>query len=178
MNTQHSFETVKPYVINFLKQHYWKVKNILSYDDAMGEAQLQFVRTIQRLTKNGNEIKNDAHLMSLFKTSWSRHFITLANKASKHITYTDMSDEAYDFVVNGLVGESDNQGFITVLMNQAPNEIKQVLALLCKIPEESINQIIRLLNRNQLKEANLLISTLLGLDSKKNVLQQTLNYLQ
>ena len=89
-----------------------------------------------------------------------------------------MSDEAYDFVVNGLVGESDNQGFITVLMNQAPNEIKQVLALLCKIPEESINQIIRLLNRNQLKEANLLISGMLGLDSKKNVLQQTLNYLQ
>jgi hypothetical protein len=136
---EYSFEIVRPYVINHLKQHYWKLQTYMDWEDAMSEAQLQFVRTITRLQKRHCKIDNDKHLMSLFKTSWSNHFITLANKATKErfITTTEDVDQQ-SLQLDSLIAELDNAGVVNQLLQKAPPDVRQVLHILLNAPDELV----------------------------------------
>lgn len=144
------FEVVKPHVINFLKKNYWKVKDLMDWDDAIGEAQLQFVRTIDRLEKRGCVIENEKHLMSLFKTSWSRHFITLANKATKERFVSTMQDgTAQELSILNMIGENDNTGLLEAQLAKAPTEVKQVLRLLVTAPDELVEELQKSFHQNR-----------------------------
>lgn len=174
----YDFDVVKPYVINFLKQHHWKVKDIMSFDDAVGEAQLQFWRTIIRLERRDCEIVNEKHLMSLFKTSWSRHFITLANKNTQSIKIVEMSPTDHEIFEKMVVGDLDNNGYCELVVEQAPGEIKQVILLLLKLPNEIMEVLTGLLRRDLIEPANLMISRMLGKNPNDHVLHKTIHYLK
>lgn len=176
-NPLHDFNIVKPYVLNYLHLHYWKVRNILSFEDAIGEAQLQFWRTITRLDKNGDVIENEKHLMSLFKTSWSRHFITLANKDTKSIRLLE-SDETTEFLQQTMIGDLNNDGFLLCLLDRAPTEIKQTINLMMKLPNEYLKVLHDLITTGAINEANAVISKWLRRPTTEQILQKTLRYLQ
>jgi len=175
---QPQFNTVKPYVLNYLQKNYWKVENILSFEDAVGEAQLQFWRTVLRLNKRNCSIENDAHLMSLFKTSWTRHFITLANKNSSEIKTISMEFEDFSFLEQAVVGDLDNDGYLLALLTSAPKEIQQVFVLMLKAPAETLEVITTLINQNLVDSANTIISKWLGKPAHLQILQKTLQYLK
>lgn len=172
----YDFSTVRPYVLNFLEANYWKVKNILSFDDAVGEAQLQFWRTIIRINNQGRTIENEKHLMSLFKTSWSRHFITLANKDTKSVALVE-HDEATEMIEQTLVGELNNGGYAVCLIEKAPLEFKQVLGLMLKLPKEYINVIHGHIEMGAIDAANLIISNMLRRSPDDHLLHRVLDYL-
>lgn len=166
---EQKFETVKPHVLNFLHKNYWKIKDLMSWEDALGEAQLQFVRTIRRLEKRHCEIENERHLMSLFKTSWSRHFITLANKATKERVVAIEPESLINYI-----GEYDNNQYIQFLIDSAPKDIKQVLGLMIKAPEELAQTLQTAFRVNQ-SQCNAKLSQLLG-KPNKDWITELVNY--
>lgn len=171
-----TFVMVKPYVLNYLRKNYWRVERLMSFEDAVGEAQLQFWRTIDRLTKRGCVIENEKHLMSLFKTSWSRHFTTLSNKNSHEVVVCDMKDVEFSFIEETVVGDRDNDGYIQCLFASAPSEIRQVVLLMLKLPTETVDVIVSLVERDLLDAANAMVCRLLGKSTQQQVLKNTLEY--
>lgn len=172
----HSFETVRPYVINHLKRNYWKLDSYMDWEDAMGEAQLQFVRTVQRLQKRGCAIENEKHLMSLFKTSWNNHFITLANKATKERFVQSQNDDGTDNTLNNYIGDLDNDGMLKQLLQQAPGEVKQVIRLLLTAPDELVNYLQKEYQQDK-ATCNQHLCLLLNKHGETNLIQTMLDYL-
>lgn len=172
------FAIVEPYVHNFLKKNYWKVETHLSYEDAVSEAKLQFVRTISRLKKRECVIENEKHLMSLFKTSWSNHFITLANKAThERFITTSFSAETHEIMQAQLSEDLDNFGELEIVLQQAPSEIKQVLTMLMNSPAEVL-EVVRDCFFSNPSKSNMLLCRLLGKNPNAvNLVQKTLDYL-
>ena len=172
------FSVVEPYVHNFLKKHYWKVETLLSYEDALSEAKLQFVRTFSRLEKRNCVVENEKHLMALFKTSWSNHFITLSNKATHERFITPShSAESHEILMNQLSDDSDNYGELEIVLQQAPSEIKQVLTMLMNSPAEVV-EVIRDCFFSNPSKSNMLLCRLLGKNPDAvNLVQKTLDYL-
>jgi len=176
MLTHPEFETVRPYVLNYLNKNYWKVQSLLSWDDAVGEAQLQFWRTVTRLQKRNCIIENEKHLMALFKTSWNNHFITLSNKATHQIPIVELVDDSQQSLIEEVVvGALDNDGFLHVLLDKAPTEIKQVLLLMLKIPSEIVEQICQSLPHHP-EQGNMILCRLLGKPHESQLLQKTIQY--
>lgn len=174
---EHSFETVRPYVINFLKKNYWKLDTYMDWDDAMAEAQLQFVRTIKRLQSRGCVIENEKHLMSLFKTSWSNHFITLSNKATKERIFAIQDAATNQLMLNNLIGDLDNDGMLKMLLQQAPGEVKQVLRLLLTAPDELVANLQKEFKKDKAL-CNQHLCLLLNKNSNSvNLVQNMLDYL-
>lgn len=176
----YDFSIVKPYVLNHLKANYWKVSAILSFDDAIGEAQLQFWTTIYRLQKNGSVIENEKHLMSLFKTSWSRHFITLANKNTRSIQFIDLQleDEDFNLASQTLIGDLDNNGYIYSILSHASFEFKQVIGLMLKLPQDTLQLIHDAISKGSIDKANHIVCTMLRKDPNSKLLQRTMDYLR
>ncbi len=173
------FSIVEPYVHNFLKKNYWKVETLMPYEDAMSEAKLQFVRTLSRLEKRGCEIKNEKHLMSLFKTSWSNHFITLSNKATHERFVTTLADsDNQDMMIEQVIGDLGNMGELDILLHEAPSEIKQVLSMLINSPIETLEVIRDNFFTNKTKSNNLLCALLGKNPNTVNLVQKTLDYLE
>ncbi len=172
------FKTVEPFVHNFLKKNYWKVETLMDYEDAVSEAKLQFTRTILRLEKRNCAIENEKHLMSLFKTSWSNHFITLANKATKErFVTTSYSDDTQQLLLDQLCDDLNNLGELEVLLDDAPSEIKQILHLLLYSPMEIVDTIRAHFFTNR-EKSNVLLCRLLGKNpTTVNLVQKTLDYL-
>lgn len=150
--SEHSFETVRPYVINHLKQNYWKLESYMDWDDAINEAQLQFIRTVVRLEKRNCKIENEKHLMSLFKTSWANHFTTLTNKATKErfVQTQNTVDDGVD-LTDTLISDLDNFGFLSVLLETAPPEVKQVIQIFLKASDTLVEELQRELHKDKTK---------------------------
>ena len=172
------FSIVEPYVHNFLKKNYWKVETLFSYEETVSEAKLQFVRTLVRLKKRDCVIENEKHLMSLFKTSWSNHFITLSNKAThERFITTSFNAETHEIMQTQLSEDLDNFGELEIMLQQAPSEIKQVLTMLMNSPAEVI-EVIRDCFFSIPSKSNTLLCRLLGKNPDTvNLVQKTLDYL-
>jgi hypothetical protein len=125
-------------VTNFLHKNYWRVQNHMEYQDAMQEAKLVFVRV---KNKYGN-LDTPKHFMSLFKTSWVREFHDLAIRdtairEAECVMQSVDSDEDY---IYDSVGETDNEGMLYIMIQQAPDEVKKVLKLFLITPIEVLYQ--------------------------------------
>lgn len=178
MQYKPEWDVVRPYVLNFLRENYWRVEDLLSFDDAIGEAQLQFWRTVLRLTRRGCVIENDKHLMALFRTSWSRHFTTLSNKNSQQVKIMDMTDTTVHFIEETVAGCSDNDGYMISLVTTAPEEIRQVIMLMLKLPTETLDVVTSLVERGLIDAANVIVCRFLGKPPHQQVLHKTLSYLK
>lgn len=168
-----SFDMVKPHVLNFLRQHYWKVQSLMDWEDAVAEAQLQFVRTLHRLQRSGSQIENEKHLMALFKTSWSRHFITLANKATKERFVSTMPNgQAQELAILSLIGEEENLGFFAVEMTTLPRLLRRTLLRIASEPSDAKqDEFINLFRRNK-EQFNIEMCNQLGVNPQTNNIPQ------
>lgn len=118
--------------------------------------------------------------MALFKTSWSNHFVDLAKKS------TDARNASYELPTLGedsdgaqeLLGELDNAGMLSVMVAQAPQEIKRVLAMFINAPQELIElaQAAWRSNGRYLPDGEAFVCRCLGLPEDSQVLQKTRDY--
>lgn len=177
--------SIEGYTKNFIKANIWKVDKLYDYDDILQEAREQFLRTIKRMNANGDTIQNEKHMMALYKTSFSRHFITLCNKATKVSVEQNMSgfsmdsETALDF--EALIGSDENGGYLECLVDQAPKEVQQVFNLLLNTPTEVLDIAIKAWNSQNKKGAgigNNFLCKMLGYDpTKVNLVDTVKNYL-
>lgn len=170
------------YIQNFLKLHYWKVAHSLEWDDAIQEAWMQQVYMEKRLLKSGKDstIVTPQQYMACFKTCWSRHFITLSNKDTKYkVVQTESefskdSDEDVNILISDLMTD-DNVGYIEIMIEQAPSEVREVINLLLNAPKEILDAVAVSLKKDV--TSNSVLCRLLGHDPQKvDVVKLTENY--
>ena len=176
---------IEGYTKNYINRNLWKVDKLYDFDDVMQEAREQFIRTVKRMEANGDEIKNEKHLMSLYKTSFSRHFITLCNRSTKFsveksmCTFLTGDDE--DFDLECLFGEEQDVGYLACLLEQAPKEVKSVLNLMFNAPAEILELACKAWNSSNRKsagEGNVFLCSMLGYDPNKiNLVEKVKEYL-
>jgi hypothetical protein len=105
----------------------------MTYEDCENECYVLFLKL-----KAHYSVQEPKHFMALFKTSLSRRFIDLANLDSELRGIQSLNDvpEGYDETSHDVIGEVDNDGGISIALQQAPNEVVQVLKLLLHAPAE------------------------------------------
>ena len=175
-------KVIDGYVINFLASNYWKVRNIMEWDDAFQEAMFTLIVVEKRLIKSEKDatLLTPQQYMACFKTCWTRHFITLSNKDTKYqamvkeTEFSSMDDEENSFNIENLVSD-ENVGYIELLIEQAPSEVREVLNLLLNAPKEILDAVALALKKDV--TSNSVLCRLLGKDpSKINVVKLTESY--
>lgn len=126
------------WVVNFLKQHYWKVARTNAYEDVMQEAHVVFLRCCKRFPKS-KAYNTPQAFMALFKMAWANQFTDLANEDSRQrlcVSQNRMSREDEEVYEMEPIGETDNAGLLAIAVHQAPHEVVMVLTLLLNAPQE------------------------------------------
>lgn len=178
-----SFDLVEKYVRSFLRTNMWRVKHIMDEDDAMQEARLTYFRLITRFEKRGIWFDGPGHFFSLFRTMWTRWFHTLSNRDTKwqvEVNTTTLGIQIAgasggggmeeEFSMDSFIGSTENEGYTAVLMDEAPEEVRRVMALLMKAPQGVLDGAVAAWQAKGRREAaagNVFLCELLGYDPKK-----------
>lgn len=125
---------IEGYVVNYLTKNHWRIKNTHDHLDAKQEAYAVFLRCAAKYPT-----VEPAHFMALFKTAWHNEFVDLSHKATavrNEVAQRLFEDETEADMVDGIVGELDNDGALAVMIRQAPKEVLMVLNLFLTAPVE------------------------------------------
>lgn len=125
--------SIEGFVTNYLKANFWRVESTMSYDDALQEAYVVFLRCERKYS-----VEEPKHFMALFKTSLVRVFADLSKLDSelRNIQSLQQEDSDGEPLVFEAVGDLDNNGSVIAAIEQAPSEVKEVLQLLLNAPIE------------------------------------------
>jgi hypothetical protein len=131
---------IEGYVVNYLSANYWRVKNNMEYEDMMQEAQVVYLRLVRKYP----DIDTPQHFMALFKTSWGNHFVDFTNKETnaRALMYENQFQDVEDTMSNfmsSIMGDSNNNGYLLILIKEAPAEVRQVLSLFLNAPSEILD---------------------------------------
>lgn len=171
---------IEGYVMNTLRRDYWRVRRTMEWDDAVQEAREVYVRCLRHYPD-----VNAPHFMSLFSSAWKNRMHRLAeldtrDRANQYVGVED--DEGPSTLER--VGESDNDGYLAVLLRQAPREVLMVLSLFLNAPQEAVDEALGhwshkadprtqgLGIRNQAR-----LNRLLGLPPDRNTIAEVREYL-
>lgn len=171
---------IEGYVVNFLAKNYWRVERTQSREDMKQEAYLIFLRVAG---KYAGEIETPQHFMSLFKTAWFNHFTDFANQdtAARVLVQPGVYvDEEGGEVTLENPGDSDNDGYLSVLLAQAPREISMVLSLFLNAPQELLDLALAGWHgrgdRRRKNGDSRKVCQLLGLPTDRDILQEVKEY--
>ncbi len=131
---------IESYVKNFLKKNLWRVASTLDYEDAMQEAYLVFMILKTRY----GTTDTPQHFMGLFKTSWTRRFHDLSTVDSKYrgrIYF--LTEEEEEIRKDEVAGDSDTDGLLSILLSEAPEEIRKLMTVMLSIPQTLLMQAIK-----------------------------------
>ena len=161
------------YLANFLSTNYWRVQSLMEYEDCKQEAALVFAKLVNRY----GCVDTPQHFMALFKSAWVNRFNDLSKKDTRfrRMAYGDV----YESSLEGLEDSrcDYNEGMLSVMMQQAPAEIKSVLRLFLTAPVEALDSLARMMGtKEQFTEKQL--CTILGLKRGTKIKQKINNYFQ
>jgi len=174
---------IEGYVMNYLRQNYWRVERSMEYDDCTQEAYIVFMNVVDRYGgANGPK-----HFMALFKTSWNNRFIDLTNYDSelKKEVLESQHDEQEDgsgvlSQIANLVGDLDHAGYLVRLIDEAPLEVSRVFSLFLNAPPEMVataSSAWTARGKRQ-KWGNRMLCKLLGIEEDTDVISAVTSYLQ
>jgi len=125
---------IEGYVANFATKHGWRVSRLHQREDIIQEAYLIFDRCVKAYP----DVETPQHFMALFKRAWSNHFTDMANDDTRSRVICQHTEfETDDLTVSfEPVGELDGDGYLAVMLRQAPREIGMVLNLFLNAPQE------------------------------------------
>ena len=115
------------WVRGFVNVHSWRVDPMYGPDDLVQEAYITFRHLADRYPR----LMDPQHFMALFK----RAVINKMNDRScyynrrKNTVEAPISADIYDLFV-GRIGEMTNNGYLNVLLNEMPDEMKLAVAML------------------------------------------------
>lgn len=176
---------IEGWVVNYLKKNFWRVKNAMEYEDLMGEAYLLFLELGKRYT----DIDNPKWFMAMFQRCFMNRIADLSSTDSdlrKNPTLSDLTPEEdsgdssfMQFLVDSVHGDLETDGMVEIMLDQAPDEIKQTIRLILNMPSEILSKVIDTWKeRGKKKElGNQMICAMLGMDhTKVNLVSDVYNY--
>ena len=168
---------IEGYVMRHLAQNFWKVARLMERDDVLQEAYLAYLQ----VCRNYPDVTDAPHFMSLFKRVWHCRFTDLTNKDTKakaivsegYCVVGEEEPEPFD-----AVGSLDNDGYFSVVCEQAPCEVLSVVNLLLTAPSEFVDSLrIQAGMRGKRRlEANARINKALGLPLQRDSLGAVESY--
>lgn len=173
------------WVVNFLARNHWKIKELMSFEDAKQEGGYVFYLMKSRYDKR-KEFKSDAQYMACFKTFWQRYFIDLTKKNDKQKKFLVISQTTSETEVDAdfeevLFGIGDQSIETLILINrqiQKDNDLKKLIEFLSTTDEAEQQEIRRKikfsLTRKDVK-GNCFLCEKLGIKTKRNLLQDLKN---
>jgi hypothetical protein len=167
------------WVVNFLKTQMWRVAGTMEHADVMQEAYLVFLRCKKAYPK----LDTARHFMALYKTAWQRQFTDFANAdtASRVITEMPRIRIDDDFVEYEPMGEADNEGYLAILLSEAPREVLMVMNLFLSAPQELIEIALSSWNGSDKRckaGGSKRINQMLGLPPDLDVIKMTEDYIR
>lgn len=171
---------VEGWTVNHLTANLWRVQRTKDRDDCMQEAYCVFMRVVEKYPD-----VEAPHFMALYKTAWTRAFHDFATEDSalrgREVLHSQM--ERDDAKPMEAMGETHNEGELRVLLRQAPREVRMVLNLLLRAPQEILDTALRDWKpddrRNSTgmnRAASMRVNALLGLPLERNTLQEVRDY--
>lgn len=141
----------------------------LAEEDLIQESHLIFLKLKLRYT----EVDNPRWFMTLYKRAFSNRITDLSNKKSRSVPECSEADLGEDFDLSSWNNSSSNGGYMHVLLDQVPTDIRTALNFLDQCHERVYEQ----LKDNQGKINNEKLCSWMGLDPKKvNIFTKTKNY--
>lgn len=154
---------VKGWAIKYALANFWRVEATLTMDDMNQEAYLTF----QRCVKKCPVAKTPSQFMALFKTAWTNQVNDLATSDTRYRAQaSDRNAEP--------MGSTENDGYLAILIKEAPAEVKAVLNLFLNAPTEILEMALGkwlLTDRRKIPGRSKRICRMLGLDEGLDVLQ-------
>lgn len=168
---------IEGWVVNSLKKNLWRIAATHTYEEAMQEAHMVFLRCAQRYP----DMDTPQHFMALFQVSWVNEVHDLSKLATNareavsldQLTY---SDEGYTPLE--VIGEVENDGVLAVKLRQAPKEVTMVLNLFLNAPQELLELAMSAWrkNRNYKSDGDRAVSRMLGLPQNSTPMSTTRDY--
>lgn len=129
---------IEGWTVNYTHPLFWRVENIMEWKDVLQEAYIVFLRCQAKYPV----MDTAQHFMSLYKTAWTRHFIDMTNTATalrQMVPHKYDLDDGEDMVSAEPVGDTDNDGAVSILVAQAPEEVRRVITLMLNAPQELLD---------------------------------------
>lgn len=158
--------TIEGWTVNHIAKNLWRVECLMSFDDCLQEAQLVFLR----VKRTYPTIGEGPHFMSLYQTSLTRRFHDLSMEA------TALREHELPQAIPDLrVGDTANEGELRVMLRQAPREVRMVLDLFLRAPQEIADLAFAGWRKDRQKGSDR-INALLGLPPGSDSLQRVEDY--
>lgn len=170
---------VEGWVVNHLKTNYWRVARTMAREDVLQEAYVVFLRCRRKYPV----IDTAQHFMALYKTAWTRQFTDFANEDTASRCVTEMPRVRVDdeLVEIDPVGDVESDGYLAVLLREAPREVSMVLNLFLSAPQEILDVALASWNgkdRRCKAGGSKRINQMLGLPTDLDVLKMTEDYIK
>jgi DNA-directed RNA polymerase specialized sigma24 family protein len=168
---------IEGYLMNQITKDLWRVANTHDRQDLMQEGVLVFLRCAAKYSI----IDTPQHFMALFKTAWAHHLNDLSVKATKArvmVSETHLDPEDGSEWNREAIGETDNAGALTLMVQQAPREVLMVLNLFLNAPQELLDLATKAWTKKGRRNANgnLIINKMLGLPDEADTLGKVNDY--
>lgn len=165
------------YTAKYINANLWRVARTCDFEDAMQEARIVFLRCAR---KYADKVDNAAWFMAVYKRSLAGRFADLSTNDTRYRAVGELcgvDDDGAQYTLDG-VGELANEGELRCLINEAPGEVREVLALLLGAPTE-ILELATAAWRAGGKRApfeNTMINRMLGRDVSRESLEAVFDY--
>lgn len=168
---------IEGWTVNFLAKNLWRVERTHTHEEAMQEAFITFMRCAARYPT----VETPQHFMALYKTSWINEFNDLSTKATAakaEVSDRLFNEESEEILAQQIIGNLDNDGFLAVMLRQAPNEVKMVLNLFYNAPTELLQMASAAWrqNGNYKADGDRMVAKMLGLPPDSTPVSDTHDY--
>jgi hypothetical protein len=122
---------LRQWAAKFIKKNQWRCDRIYEFDDLMQEAYLIFLRISEKYP----HVVEPRHFMGLYKIALANWFHDqAAYMKRKNTQHVDLNADALELCL-GQTGELRHAGLLSILLDEAPQELRLALALLAEHPE-------------------------------------------
>ena len=163
---------IEGYVRNFVGRNFWRVCRHREYEDLVQDSHVIFLKLKEEYK---DTVDNPQWFMSLFMRSFSNHVTNISildTRNSVEITEscifssTDEDSGISEDAFYNLTGETENAGYLKVLLMQAPSEVRTVLSVLLNCPAETLELVQNALTRGKDVAGNIALCKMVGQDPK------------
>lgn len=169
---------VEGWMINYNTKNFWRVARSMEWEDLSQEGYLVFMRCSARYPV----IDTPQHFMSLFKRAWINQFTDLANRdTDQRAEVSDFREFDGDEIVTEPIGDTNHNGDLVLMIQQAPSEVRMVLNLFINAPSEMLETALNSWNgedRRRKDGGSRTINRLLGLPEDRDVLTLVRSYFE
>lgn len=154
---------IQGWAINYIRINFWRIEATMTFEDARQEAYLVFMRCVKKCPS----CEEPQQFMALFKRAFVNEMNDMASNDTKHRAQAVSQDADQP-------GSLENDGYLAILIREAPSEVKAVLNLFLSAPIELLDMA---LGSSKLKDGRRTVNRskricrMLGLDESIDVLQ-------